>query len=313
MENQARGASGPIQALYQHGQAQGGKFDPVKKNEYADIELTDKEIAVAVRSFQRKLGRKVLFTEERNEALRLARATKWGHLNEAAYWDRLGKPKPEIKLPTAGELFDQVVRLGNQYLAEKAGSVKEFLVDSQNQTVITLLCQYFSGDSAFESFKEGFSLNKGIYLVGNNGCGKTMLMKLFKTNPRMSFSVISSRRVAMDYEEIGPGCIKECYSGLIPIADNQFGQSKLGICFDDCGDEVDSRGRYGDGIRPMELVLKQRYSNLPYQATHITSNVSPYDLATTMYGSETDQRMLGRIKESFNQIFFPEDAQSRRR
>lgn len=261
--------------------------------------------------YEKKIKRKLNDTE-RKELLRLARENKHFKIAEDKYWSRIeNKPVIPDKI-TASGLMNEIIRRGDAYLAEKGGKNKKFIIDEENQEVVKLLCMYFSDDPEFEKHDPDFSLNKGIFLKGANGTGKTMLMKLFRKNYKMSFSLITARQVALDYQSDGASSLAK-YTNLLSIPINSYGHNRIGTCFDDCGEETDMRGHFHDGILPMEIIFKERYTKLPAISTHITTNISTYEFCTKVYGSLTDKRLSDRIKENYNQIFFPESATSRRR
>jgi DNA replication protein DnaC len=174
-----------------------------------------------------------------------------------------------------------------------------FTIDDQLKPVVKALVRYFSNDPSFETLGEGWSLNKGLYLIGNIGSGKTTLLRAFNVNQRGCYQVMSCRKLTDLFIEHGPEVL-HTYSGLLNTAkgfDNLY-QDKLGICFDDLGTERQGK-RFGDSANVMEQILLNRYDNpdAPWYYTHMTSNLSAEEVEE-MYGS----RVRSRMREMFNTI-----------
>ena len=215
---------------------------------------------------------------------------------------------------TASELYDMVMQRGNNLLKARGGSVKEFVVDEKNREVIELLTLYFSCDPQFEKKDKTYSLTKGILLCGQMGCGKTMLMRMFQKNQNHPFQVKSCLQISTEYKdphEGGQRVVKR-YSTMA-----YNGDDRIGYCFDDLGDEV-ATGNFGDRFNMFDI-LKPRYADLPFNATHATTNLNPAekdeDGNPTGYFA-SDMRMRDRLKEMFNIIAFPlidDPAQASRR
>lgn len=174
-----------------------------------------------------------------------------------------------------------------------------FDIDDQIKPITRALSRYFSNDPSFEQLGEGWSLKKGLFLVGNIGSGKTTLLKAFNVNQRGCYAVISCRKLTDMFVDQGPE-ILHTYSNLLNTAkgfDNLY-QDKLGICFDDLGTERQGK-RFGDSANVMEQIILNRYDNpnAPWHYTHITANLT-VDEIEEMYGS----RVRSRMREMFNMI-----------
>lgn len=170
-------------------------------------------------------------------------------------------------------------------------------VDRDNDKVIEALCKYFVSDPQFETMGEGWSLKKGIFLMGGVGTGKTTLMKLFSRNQKQCFQLASARYAADLYEQDGEKAI-EHFSNPIRetgLDSRFFYQTELALCFDDLGTEKTPVVRYGNKTNVMADILLNRYD--AKLTTHLTTNLMPEELEP-MYGS----RVKSRMREMFNLI-----------
>lgn len=220
------------------------------------------------------------------------------------------KAKQEASLKAYGEKLNAPV-VFKEYTAEEIYQVIEadprIKIDSYNKRVIKLLCLYFTSDPRF--IENGGDLKKGILLSGYTGVGKTYLMNFFRRNMNHCYEVIPCAVVADEYAAKGRGIVGEKYSKLKDITPSaaNFGKSKSGICFDDLGQEPETR-YYAEAERIMTPVLEARYRMGEFRATHLTTN-----LTADMIGQTYSERVRSRMAEMFNVIVFPEGAPDRRR
>ncbi len=242
---------------------------------------------------KRDFNEVILTDEEAAEALRNARETKFYFLRKIAYLESLNAPKV-FKSFTAQEIENTI-------------RATDFVVDAHNENILRLLCFYFSGDERFEL--EGYSLKKGIVLFGGVGVGKTTLMKRFINNQIQSFKVVMCRQVEDIFSQEGDKTLMEySHPQQISVNGNPFGHQHLGICFDDLGTEPESK-YYGKATNVMAEIILNRYDNeLPFNMTHITTNLGTKDI-TARYGS----RVTDRMREMFNLIGFETGTPSRRK
>jgi len=166
-----------------------------------------------------------------------------------------------------------------------------YKIDDVNKTTVKSVCQYFANDSDFEKIKEGYSLKKGLMIIGPAGTGKTHLMRNFQNNPRCSFSLIKCSKVSTDFSEYGRESLKNysyCYDSSMRCYKSK--------CFDDLGVE-DIGIHFSDRCDTMLNVLLDLYDNArnSYCLIHVTSNLTPPQLEER-YGT----RLASRFKEMFN-------------
>lgn len=234
----------------------------------------------------------VLTEEETVEALRAARETKHYEIRKAAYFAQIATPL-EYKTYTSEEIRASLETSG-------------LAIDDNNDHVVDLLCHYFSGDERFEL--EGYKFGRGIVLFGGVGVGKTTLMKRLMQNQIQSYKVVMCRQIEDEFSQEGDKTLTAySHPQQISANGNAFGHKFLGICFDDLGTEPLSK-YYGKDTNVMAEVILNRYDReLPFNMTHITTNMTVDEI-----GKRYGTRVTDRMREMFNLIEFPTKAKSRR-
>jgi DNA replication protein DnaC len=230
-----------------------------------------------------------LSESETLEALRRGREEKYYELKRIEYNEKL---KAERSFPHYG--YEQLLDYFQM----------QFEVDDFNREIVERICLYFSADARFNG-----DLNKGLFLMGGVGVGKTSIMQFFIKNQRFSYRMEPCRDVETNFSAIGDEYLNRVSNNLtIAVNGDPFGHKEIGFCFDDLGTEANGK-HYGKDKNVMADVILNRYDNkLPYFSTHITTNLSA-DEVKTQYGS----RVTDRLREMFNVIKFPKDAKSRRK
>lgn len=197
---------------------------------------------------------------------------------------------------------------------------KVFEIDSENESLINALLFYFSGHKDFEDLKWGKgevlrsepNLNKGIYLAGNVGSGKSLIMDLFRRSIRRDkFRIVSCDKITDMVRKNG-------VSAMDPFkrAWNKSGNPKKefrGIrnhyLFDELAGE-DKPKIYGDHIDPMYEIISRRDRLYTESGiiTHFTTNKS-IDEISDIY----DQRIKSRICGMCNIMILGGSASSKDR
>ncbi len=188
---------------------------------------------------------------------------------------------------------------------------RPFEADESNFEALNAICEYFSDSPEFEKRNEGYSLKKGLFLVGPAGTGKTLLMKCLIQNPKRSYRLISCRKIMDLFCQEGRKAIRDYsspkysnnYNSIGPqgAPENYFNHRSWGYCYDDFGAE-DKGTHFGDTTEVMEQVILDLYENnignsFQYSFFHITSNLTT-DQIEARYGT----RVRSRMREMFNLI-----------
>lgn len=139
-------------------------------------------------------------------------------------------------------------------------------------TILTLL-RWFCGDDS-----ESCKMNKGLYLWGEPGRGKSLLMQLFQ-----AFALV------IDYRKFEMANCKDlvhAFASSRSIESISKYYSDM-WCFEDLGYE-DPFNMYGNKINVMEEILIRRYDSR--QMTLVTTNMPPEAIAK-VYGARVESRM----------------------
>ncbi len=167
-----------------------------------------------------------------------------------------------------------------------------------NKTILKKLMMYAIRDEE-NCKKHNIDPDKGILLVGTIGCGKTSLMQLFNilTHQHRKYTVKPTRAIAGEFLQNGYDTI------------HKYGNSDTIYCFDDLGIEQNMK-HFGNESNVMAEILLSRYDLLRYRGiiTHATTNLNANELEK-LYGN----RVRSRLREMFNLITFPENAEDLRK
>lgn len=167
-----------------------------------------------------------------------------------------------------------------------------------NTTILKKLMMYAIRDEE-NCKKHNIDPDKGILLVGTIGCGKTSLMQLFNilTHQHRKYTVKPTRAIAGEFLQNGYDTI------------HKYGNSDTIYCFDDLGIEQNMK-HFGNESNVLAEILLSRYDLLRYQGiiTHATTNLNANELEK-LYGN----RVRSRLREMFNLITFPENAEDLRK
>lgn len=154
--------------------------------------------------------------------------------------------------------------------------------------VIPQLIRYFIGDK-----NSDLQLNKGIYLWGDTGSGKTFLIETMQEMVkrlglhRQLFKIYNTQNIAENALVIGN------LDSSIYVSNS--------ACFDDFGMEEPIVRVYNNEIKPMTMIVNRAYEKFKnsHQMTHFTSMLPPTVLLDkdTKGIKQIDRRVYERILE----------------
>ena len=169
------------------------------------------------------------------------------------------------------------------------------LTDTHKE-ILNYLLQYFTGSNKFPD-----SLNKGLWVVGNVGSGKTLLFEVFKQYTgevirNNSFNYYTANEIISNCETTGTEFLKQ-------FSDNMENNKPYPrtLYIDDCFSGSDKINHYGTVKNVIEQVIELRYNVFKRyrKLTHISTNVLPGDVADLFVDSD---RLSSRMEEMFNKI-----------
>ena len=179
-----------------------------------------------------------------------------------------------------------------------------YQIDRRNKAVIAELFRYFIRDPECR-----LDLNKGLFVCGPVGTGKTSIMQAFSRftndyNFVNSFSMIYMEDLNIEIDEHGLASLK-CF---------KFGD----YCFDDIAIRETKINSFGTDIMPSDEIMQmrdRRFAKINSRPTHYTSNVN-----FNLFKNEKDdieklestynKRSIDRIKGMCNFVYL--DGPSRR-
>lgn len=160
---------------------------------------------------------------------------------------------------------------------------------------------FFNGVKYFTQDPTGeWNLNKGIYLYGVFGVGKTLFFKVFRhylnAHGRGINSITADELVA-EFSLNGFAAIMK-YSAVREL--DNFKPCEL--LLDDLGQGANNVKHYGSYTDVMVEILQRRYRVFTdaYKRTYISTNLQPSEIKD-LYGEYISSRM----KEMFNIVLFP--------
>jgi len=203
-------------------------------------------------------------------------------------------PEKQMKIvPNQIMPYQDAARLLNAALHHFIGlDRREMIMNGNKKQVYRMIAQYICCDPDFEKENVGFDLNKGLFIYGKIGTGKSILFNalelIFK---KMNFHYhkfqrISCKKILLKVDE------EKKISAINPFLSGQW-------MFDDLGHEKNMFKFYGNTVNLMEDIMTERYNLFvdTGMKTHITSNLSIEnpDEIRSLYGE--------RIRDRFNQMF----------
>lgn len=211
---------------------------------------------------------------------------------------------------TSADLWHSALNRANQLIRTETGNPNaEFKMIDWQKPIITALGHYFMNSSEFESLDTKkyndqdapFDLNKGLWIFGPPGCGKTLLMDMFRINKRMCYGLVQCSKLAYAFSKEGEHILQPhtepVENGKI-FSSTPFFQPIVGICYNDLGTETIPVSHFGNKVNVMEQVILSTYDRrVPFDQRHITTNLTA-DQVGELYGN----RVKDRIRQMFNII-----------
>lgn len=167
--------------------------------------------------------------------------------------------------------------------------------------------QYLNREPEFE--KGEFRFTKGLWICGNFGSGKTILLKAYKDVAKRLYNIEVGLQTCSD---MNARYLKRnemtrqlaLFDGIKTFANKFDSQERI---FDDLGEEETHVMDYGNKVCLMAHILSERYKGIRSGAiTHITTNLTMDEVKQT-YGG----RIESRISEMFNVIKLGSKADSK--
>jgi len=162
----------------------------------------------------------------------------------------------------------------------------EFSVDDQNRNILNELFLYAHNEGSLNP-------NKGIWLYGEVGTGKSTLMKILAEYQRTmwrGFKCVNCAEIAARFSTYGTDALNEStwnegYNGPNPVE----------RAFDELGRETIPAKYFGNELNIMQHILQIRYDIKA--KTHVTTNITP-EAIISIYGTHIYDRAI----EMFNFI-----------
>ncbi len=178
----------------------------------------------------------------------------------------------------------------------------KFKATEQLDKIFIQLFYYFTGNKIDETFKikyniDDLSHDKGIWVVGNTGSGKSFLIELFRAYTgeqlyRNSFIELLFEKIVSNYRDFGEKAFDELSYSETYRARAVYVDDFMNVKFD--------VKNYGDAANVAETILNTRYRVYTKfkKLTHVSTNIYPSQLKEF----SIDDRIVGRCAEMFNII-----------
>lgn len=179
---------------------------------------------------------------------------------------------------------------------------KKFSIPVQDQPLIQKIIFVLIRDEV-NCKKFNLNINKGIFLTGPVGVGKTSITNLLPLllPSSLIFYHYSCRNIAFEYNQKGAEVIQK-------YAEKRY------VCFDDLGAEATGRF-YGKDCNTMAEIILSRYDFLmamQAKGNHHFQTIITTNLTATEVEDRYGERVRSRIRELFNLFAYPPNAKDKR-
>lgn len=176
----------------------------------------------------------------------------------------------------------------------------KFKVDNDNRDAVSKVFNY-----AMRIPTEGIDLNRGLWLHGDIGTGKTTLLKIYREFVELTYPRNNSSRVADKYRFRIHPCMSICLKFASEGYDVLNHHIDRTAAYDELGSEPRVTNYYGTPVNVFEYLLQIRYGRGDLR-THVTTNLSMKQVAER-YGDRIEDRCM----EMFNRIEMNGDTRRR--
>lgn len=174
----------------------------------------------------------------------------------------------------------------------------DYIIDEKNHSVIILLGQWANRNTDFENPAEGRYLDKGLFLSGTIGTGKTELMRMLNYYLKYLSSLYAyNRSIVWKFAEAFKSKGHECFIGH-EIYNRYY--DELALTDDKTGFPIiENVNNYGDKILIGERLIMMRYNSFKERGfqSHFSTNCPPTKIRE-IYGD----RAFSRLTEMCNFI-----------
>lgn len=254
----------------------------------------------------------LFFERKKAESLK-TKARYVGTVAASEYLKSLGEIKPAPNM-TKEQYYQLAMKSLNNQCIAKTG--KPYRLTDETSWVLEMLSCYFANDTDFYFYTNqtaadgkrllvvdgNCDLNKGLAFFGPNGVGKSITLKAFAINARLSYACTNAKHFPEAYQVDGFEGIGRYYSYMIGSTQKHYGQRQIGLFVDEVYGEVIGTN-YGGVCETVESVLYERWERLPGYYTHFNTNHKRSELEAR-YGS----RFKSRLNGNMNLLKFPSNT-----
>jgi len=191
--------------------------------------------------------------------------------------------KRRVSLNMTGKTFSELFLLQVKFILAEKGLGKTYNIDKNNKEIINQIYFYLVGSPKFKGNK-----NKGLFLMGSIGTGKTMIINaiinIIEATTNKRFTSLHAKKIFSFLKENGVERL-----------------NKRPLFIDDIGKETLEVNDFGTKINVIPDLFAIRYDNNAW--TFVTSNYDTEEL-TEFYG----ETIIDRFKELFNVLILKGDS-----
>lgn len=170
-----------------------------------------------------------------------------------------GRELMEWHRPVTKEHFWMMLQASAKRIMAKRGEMKEYVCDEEQAEIFNQLYLYLIASPECK-----MDVNKGIYMMGSVGCGKSLLMSAFcDVQAKLCGKIIENIHAKVLAEDIEKNGVDKYV--------------KKALMIDDIGRETSEINKFGKKVRPISDLFEQRYEH--GTLTFCTSNFRIESLA----------------------------------